>query len=158
MDSGIATKANLELVRKKNYHYLCVSRSKLKNYKFETNRFTVILETKSKKEVVLKKVLTEKASDYYLEVISQSKGLKEAGMKGQFEQRFEQELEKIKNSISKKGGTKRVEKVHERIGRAKQKYTSVHARYIVTLTNDNQDKNVVDISWKIDPAKNKAKE
>ena len=157
MDAGIATKANLELVRKKNYHYLCVSRSKLKNYKFDPDRLTVILETKSKKEVVLKKVLAEEDSDYYLEVISQSKGLKEAGMKSQFEQRFEQELEKIKNSIAKKGGTKRVEKVHERIGRAKQKYPSVHARYIITLTNDGQDKNVVDISWKMDTAKNKAK-
>jgi len=63
----------------------------------------------------------------------------------------------IKNSISKKGGTKRVEKVHERIGGAKQKCPSVHARYIITLTNDNKDKNVVDNSWKIDPLKNKAK-
>jgi len=42
MDAGIATKANLELVRKRNYHYLCVSRSKLKNYNFDPNRLTVI--------------------------------------------------------------------------------------------------------------------
>jgi len=119
MDAGIATQANLNLVRQKNYHYLCVSRSKLKNYEIDTTRLTVLLETKSKNEVILKKVLTKEDTDYYLEVKSKSKGLKEAGMKSKFKQRFEQELEKIKASLSKKGGVKRIEKVHERIGRAK---------------------------------------
>jgi len=157
MDAGIATQANLNLLRQKKYHYLCVSRSKLKDYEIDPNRLTVLLETKSKNEVVLKKVLTEKDSDYYLEVKSVSKGLKEAGMKSKFEQRFEQELQKIKNSVSKKGGTKRVDKVHERIGRAKQKYPSVHGRYIITVSNDDLDKNVVDVTWMVDPTKNKVK-
>ena len=157
MDAGIATQANLDLVRTRNYHYLCVSRSKLKNYEIDHSRLTVLLETKSKNEVVLKKVLTEKDSDYYLEVKSASKGLKESGMKSKFEQRFEEDLQKIKNSIGKKGGIKRVEKVHERIGRTKQKYPSVHARYNITVINDELDKNVIDISWIIDPSKDKIK-
>lgn len=157
MDAGIATKANLKLVRDKKYHYLCVSRSKLKNYEIDPNRLTVLLETKSKNEVVLKKVLTEKDSDYYLEVKSVSKGLKEAGMKNKFEQRFEEELQKIKNALSKKGGTKRIDKVHQRIGRAKQKYPSVHHRYIIKVTHDNMDKNVLDVSWRIDPSKDAVK-
>lgn len=37
LDAGIATKENLALIRSKGYHYLCVSRTKLKNYKFDTN-------------------------------------------------------------------------------------------------------------------------
>lgn len=157
MDAGIATEANLNLVRKKKYDYLCVSRSKLKDYEIDPERLTVLLETKSKNEVVLKKVLTQKDSDYYLEVKSKSKSLKEAGMKSKFEQRFKEELEKIKQSIGKKGGTKRVEKVHERIGRAKQKYPSVHNRYIITVINDDKDKNVVELSWKLDSSKDKIK-
>lgn len=157
MDAGIATQANLDLVRSKNYHYLCVSRSKLKDYEIDPERLTVLLETKSKNEVVLKKVLTAEESDYYLEVKSVSKGLKEGGMKNKFEQRFEEELQKIKTALGKKGGTKRIEKVHERIGRAKQKYPSVHARYNITITNDELDKNVIDISWSIDPKKDKSK-
>lgn len=157
MDAGIATQANLDLVRSKKYHYLCVSRSKLKDYEIDPERLTVLLETKSKNEVVLKKVVTDKESDYYLEVKSVSKGLKEGGMKSKFEQRFEEELQKIKKALGKKGGTKRVDKVHERIGRAKQKYPSVHARYIITITNDGADKNVIGISWSIDPSKDKTK-
>ncbi len=157
IDAGIATEANLKLINQKGYHYLCVSRSKLKDYKFDQSRLVVYLETKSKHEVVLKKVLTEKNTDYYLEVKSAKKALKETGMKSQFEKRFEEELQKIQNSLSKKGGTKTVDKVHQRIGRAKQKYPSVHMRYQITVTNDSQDKNVVDIIWEIDQTKNKRK-
>src|SRR5699024_6424676 len=32
LDAGIATKENLKLITEKGYHYLCVSRSKLKDY------------------------------------------------------------------------------------------------------------------------------
>ena len=32
MDAGIATEENLEMIRAKGYHYLCVSRTKLKDY------------------------------------------------------------------------------------------------------------------------------
>src|SRR5680860_133051 len=78
-------------------------------------------------------------------------------MKTQFENRFEDELQKIKNSLSKKGGTKKVDKVHQRIGRAKEKYPSVHNRYKITVINDARDKNVQDIKWEIDPTKDKDK-
>jgi hypothetical protein len=39
------------------------------------------------------------------------KAMKERGMKAQFEQRFEEELTKIKVSLNKKGGVKQVDKV-----------------------------------------------
>lgn len=157
MDAGIATQANLELVKQKGYHYLCVSRSKLKDYKIDQSRLVVYLETKSNNEVVLKKVLTPENTDYYVEVRSKKKAQKESGMKSQFEQRFEEELQKIKNSVKKKGGTKTVDKVHQRIGRAKQKYPSVHSRYKITVINDARDKNVEDIRWEIDLEKDKDK-
>ena len=157
IDAGIATEDNLRLIIRKGYHYLCVSRSKLKNYVFDKSRLVVYLETKSKNEVVLKKVLTDKNTDYCLEVRSAKKAQKESGMKNQFEKRFEEELQKIKNSLSRKGGTKTVDKVHQRIGRAKQKYPSVHMRYTITVTNDDHDKNVQEITWEVDQTKNKDK-
>jgi hypothetical protein len=64
---------------------------------------------------MLKKVKQEKDTDYYLEVRSVKKALKEYGMKTQFEEHFEEELHKIKNALRKKGGTKTVEKVNQRI-------------------------------------------
>ena len=37
LDAGIATKENLELIQKKGFNYLCVSRTRLKNYTATTN-------------------------------------------------------------------------------------------------------------------------
>ena len=71
-------------------------------------------------------------------------------MKNLFEARFEEELQKIKNSIHKKGGVKKAVKVHERIGRAKQKYPSVHSYYHIHLIQDNATKQVIEMSWEKD--------
>jgi hypothetical protein len=116
LDAGIATKENLAIIRNKGYHYLCVSRTKLKNYVFDPSRLVVYLETKSKKEVVLKKILNPEYTDYCLEITSEMKAKKEQGMKTQFETRYEDELNKIKASLTKKGGVKLADKVNQRIG------------------------------------------
>ena len=147
IDAGIATEDNLKMIRSKGYHYLCVSRTKLKDYELDKSRLTVLMETKSKYNIVLQKVADQPDRDYYLEITSDKKAVKEIGMKNQFESRFEEELTKIQASLSKKGGTKKVEKVHQRIGRARQKYPSVHSRYDITTTNDAKDNNVIDMQW-----------
>ncbi len=51
-------------------------------------------------------------------------------------QRFEQDLNSIKASFSKKEGTKLINRVWERIGRAKQKHNRVSARYKMELTEE----------------------
>ena len=61
-------------------------------------------------------------------------------MKSQFEQRFEEELKKIHTSIHSKGGVKKTDKVHQRIGRAKEKYPSVQQYYIIEVTSDDKTK------------------
>ncbi len=147
IDAGIATEENLEMIDSKGYKYLCVSRKKIKDCEIDTSRLTVLMETKAKYNIVLKKVAGRENQDYYPEVTSSKKALKESGMKNQFETRFELELEKIKAALSKKGETKSVSKVHQRIGRAKEKYSSVHGRYDITVINDAKDKNVIDLKW-----------
>jgi transposase len=154
LDAGIATKENLALIRGKGYHYLCVSRTKLKNYKFDTSRMTTFLETKSKKEVILKKIITEDNTDFCIEIKSDRKALKEQGMKSQFDSRFEAELEKIKTSIHKKGGVKLADKVNQRIGRAKQKYPSAQGKYDINLSYDTTHKTVLEMQWAVNPQKN----
>lgn len=153
LDAGIATEANLELIIKNGCDYLCVSRAKLKDYVFDTSRLAVILETKSKKEIVLKKIISPKHTDYFLEITSAAKALKEQGMKTQFETRFEAELEKISIALGKKSGTKTLDKVHQRIGRAKQKYPSVQQKYIIEVSADQENKNATALNWKKDTNK-----
>ncbi|MEO8150800.1 MAG: transposase, partial [Bacteroidia bacterium] len=92
------------------------------------------------------------STDYYLEITSPPKALKEEGMKNLFETRFEEALEKIKSSIHKKSGVKKVSKVNERIGRAKQKYPSVHHYYNIHITCDKANEQVINITWQKDQA------
>ena len=147
MDAGIATQENLTMIKAKGYHYLCVSRTKLKDYQAISGRLTVLLETKSKRQVRLRAVCADNKTDYYLEVASEDKYETASGMRSQFEQRFEQELEKIAQSLDRKGGTKKADKVHQRIGRARERYPSVQYYYdiAVTLTPDNQT--AIALNW-----------
>ena len=125
MDAGIATEENLAMIRAKGYHYLCVSRTKLKDYQDVSGRLTVLLETKRNRKVRLTAVSSNNNTDYYLELASEDKYETANSMRSQFEQRFELELQKIAQSLERKGGTKKATKVHERIGRARQRYPSV---------------------------------
>jgi hypothetical protein len=157
LDAGIATEENLKLIEAKGYRYLCVSRSKLKQYHAVQDRLTVLMETKSKQYVRLKAVSTEKNTDYYLEVKSPAKEMKETGMKNQFEQRFEEALQRIHKGIHNKGGVKHVDKVHQRIGRAKERYPSVQQYYIIDVSVDEVTKTVREITWKKDAEKHRDK-
>lgn len=135
MDAGIASEENLQMIRAKGYHYLCVSRTKLKDYQAVSGRLTVLLETKSKRNVRLKAVSNNNNTDYYLEVASEDKYETANSMRIQFEERFEMELRKIAQSLERKGGTKKTGKVHERIGRARERYPSVQYYYDIDLTH-----------------------
>jgi transposase len=147
IDAGIATAKNLEMIRAKGYHYLCVSRTKLKNYEAVQGRLTVLLETKSKRQVRLKAVNSPGNTDYYLEVASQDKYETADSMRRQFEQRFEMELEKIAQSVLRKGGVKKAAKVHERIGRVRQKYPSVQYYYDIEVKTNTDPLTATAVGW-----------
>jgi len=157
LDAGIATEENLSLIQSKGYRYLCVSRTRLKDYSYVPGRLTTLLDTKSKQTIRLRSVATEKNTDYYLEVKSPSKEKKEEGMKLQFEKRFEQELQKIHNALHSKGGTKKADKVHQRIGRAKEKYPSVQRYYDITVSSDAKTGLATEITWKKDTDRHQEK-
>lgn len=147
MDAGIASEENLEMIKAKGYHYLCVSRSKLKDYQTISGRLTVLLETKSKRNVRLKAVSNNSNTDYYLEVASEDKFETANSMRMQFEQRFEMELKKIAQALSRKGGTKKATKVHERIGRARERYPSVQYYYDIPVTLSQDNLTATAMSW-----------
>jgi hypothetical protein len=138
MDAGIATESNIELLRKKGYDYLCVSRSNLKNYQADTNCNPVQITDKKNQPIELMKVRVENDTDRYLWVKSQAKAAKENSMNVQFAQRFEEGLSQISKAINSKSGTKKLEKVWERIGRVKQKYPSINKYYEIAVNDDGK--------------------
>ena len=138
MDAGIATEDNILFLKAEGYPYLCVSRSKIKNYKADTASKPVQITDKRNQPIELLRVKVENDGDNYLWVKSKAKAEKESGMHNQFSERFEEGLRGIQNAISKKSGTKKLDKVWERIGRLKEKYPSVHKYYELKVSDDNQ--------------------
>lgn len=150
IDAGIATDDNLEMIKNKGYDYLCVSRSNLKKYNVDPNDSGIkIIDTRGQ-SIELHKVKIEKNTDYFLHVKSEAKALKESSMNSRFKDRFEEGLAKIKASLTKKSGIKQIDKVHERIGRLKQKYPSIHRFYHID-TPCNEKGIVTSLSWTLNP-------
>jgi len=125
IDAGIATDENLKMILDNGYDYLCVSRSSLKNYNIEAGAATVSVKDNRKQKIELSRVKSDRNTDYYLKVESHSKELKERSMNELFRSRFEAGLQQIADSLTKKGGVKQEAKVHERIGRLKQRFPSI---------------------------------
>lgn len=147
IDAGIATDANLKMLKSKQYDYMCVSRSNLKEYKADTRCTPVEIKDKRNQPIELMKVKVDKDDDKYLWVKSKTKALKENSMNGLLSQRFEEGMQSINEGVNKKGGTKRLDKVFERIGRLKQKYPSVHKYYDIDV-KENGEGIVTEISCK----------
>jgi len=138
IDAGIATDDNLKMIKEKGYNYLCVTRSSLKDYHVEAGATTVTVTDNKKQKIDLCHVTSGRNTDYYLKVESHAKELKERSMNEQFRSRFEAELQKIADSLTKKGGVKQEDKVYQRIGRVKQKYPSI-GRYFTIETEVKEE-------------------
>ena len=150
LDAGIATDGNLAEIKRRGYDYLCVSRSRMKDYEPEEGAQTVRVLDSRRQPISLTRVSHEEGGDYYLEIKSPGKQMKEESMNRLFRERFEAELEKTKASLTKKGGKKTYEKVIERVGRAIGKYPSISKYYVIDYTRDKKNpKHMGDISWRI---------
>jgi transposase len=150
LDAGIAPEDNLTKIKDRGYDYLCVSRTRLTDYDLAEDTKTVkVLDTK-KQEISLTRVRHEEGGDYYLEISSPAKALKETSMNRLFKERFEAEMTKARDALAKKGGKKAYEKVIERVGRAIQKYPSLSKYYAIDYVRDGDNpKNMADIRWRI---------
>jgi Transposase DDE domain len=84
---------------------------------------------------------------YHLEVASQDKYETENSMRIQFEERFELELQKIAQSVERKGGTKKADKVHQRIGRARERYPSVQYYYDIDVKLSEDNSTATSVNW-----------
>jgi transposase len=157
MDAGIATEDNIALLRNKGYDYLCVSRTKVKNYAIDINSTPILITDKKDQPIELQKIKVATDNDYYLRVKSHAKALKEKSMNGLFAQRFEEGIQYINSGINKKSGVKKLEKVYERLGRLKQKYPSIHKHYDIAVT-DNGQGIATQVSCKQNPLKEPSKE
>lgn len=146
LDAGIATEDNLKLLRDNGFEYMCVSRSNRNNYTVDTTCHPVEIIDKNKQPITLQKIKVEGSTDNWLRVHSKAKALKESGMNSRFSKRYEQKLTQIKESLNKKSGVKKQDKVWQRIGRLKAKYPGTNKHYEIN-TQINDKGIVTDVTW-----------
>jgi hypothetical protein len=147
MDAGIATEDNLALIRNRKYDYIAVSRNKPPD-SLPNEGFVVIRNTQENK---VEARLYRQGDEIILFCRSALKKKKEQSMRSNFQEHFEQDLKYVRESLYKKGGTKKYEKVLERIGRLKQKHARVAYFYDITV---KQKQGIAkDITWRIKEGK-----
>ena len=154
LDAGIATKDNLKWLNDNHFKYVVISREKTTPP--QEDEFEPLL-TSGKDAIKAKLVKNDETSEWELYINSPARIQKERAIKSKFMQRMEEDLAKVKAGLAKKNGTKKIDKVHQRIGRIREKYKRVAELYKIEVIPDEADKNAVAISWQMIPKKESKK-
>lgn len=148
MDAGISSEDNLAMLKEKQYDYICVSRSKLKDYQSaKADGTKTIVYDQRNNPIELEIVKSEGTDDAFLYVRSEQKAIKEVSMESHFSQHYEEALEQIKQSLHKKGGTKKLDKVWERVGRLKERYPTENKYYNISVDADATNTIAMNLTW-----------
>jgi transposase len=152
IDAGIAGEDNLAAINAKGYKYVCVSRKRIKDYPREVlTTENIQLTDRGKNKVKLSVFQPEGYPDTWMYVESEGKREKEESMNKKLRERFEEDMESIRSSLSKKGGTKQIDKVWERIGRVKERHNRVSGRYEIIV--EKEDQKATALRWRVKPDK-----
>jgi transposase len=145
MDAGIATQSNILWLRENGYDYIAVSRKKMIDLPPETEMITVREDERRLIRAAL--AMGPDDNEVTLHCHSTDKEVKERAIRNRSESRFEEDLNRVNNALSKKHGTKRHDKVIEKIGRLKERHKRVAHHYEITVTEDETTKRATAITW-----------
>jgi transposase len=149
MDAGFATEENITWLKENNYEYIVVSR---KRSPMPDNIDSILVKDDPGNRVEASLVKNEETDELELYCHSQAKEAKSEIMESKFTKRFEDELQKLINGLTKARATKDYEKILTRIGRIKEKYSRVSKFYDVSVKFEEDSKKkkqvVTNITWK----------
>ncbi len=149
MDAGIATEDNISWLKEHLYPYLVVSRKKHREF---DEASSIVVKEDAVCTVRAQKVFDEETQETLLYCHSTMREKKDQAIGDRFTGRFEAELQKLNNGLSKKRCLKKHDKVMVKIGRLSQKYSRVSRQYTITVKQDEKSGNATDITWKCQPA------
>ena len=147
-DAGIGTQENIKWMKSHGYDYIVVSRKRLHEIPVGLDLVDV---RENAQRLVRAAIRINDDGEMEVYCHSSAKEIKEKSIKTRFEKRFEDALTAVQNALAKKGGTKKHDKVLEKIGRLKEKYRRVARRYEITVVKDTESENAVRIDWRMKP-------
>ena len=145
MDAGIATEENLAWLKKAGYHYIVVTRKR--NLEMPLDEEVILLKEEKGNSVEAVLVKNEDTEELELYCHSEAKEAKAKQMVGKAASRYEEELQKVADGLHKKQGTKKQNKVLEKLGRLKEKYKKVAYLYTVAVEADTDGQNIIEMKW-----------
>ena len=142
MDAGIATEDNINWLKKKQYHYLVVSRKRHREF---SEKDAMVVKTDKDCTVKAYKKLNDKTGEVELYCHSTRREDKERAIYNRFSTRFEEALDKLDSGLHKKSCIKKYDKVLLSLGRLKQKYSRAAKNYRITVKKDKKTGNATRI-------------
>jgi len=151
MDAGIATEKNIDWLIENDFKYLVVSRSRKRDFDMGKARS---IESACGHEIYLQRTDGERGNEVKLCCWSQQRARKDEEINESFRLKFEAELQKLAEGLSKPRCTKKRDRVNERLGRLKQHYQRVAQHYRIEMTLDEKGNIVTSLKWYFEPSSN----
>jgi transposase len=145
MDAGIATEENIEWLRENSYRYIVVSRKRHREF---SEQDAVEVKNDNGNIVKAQKVVNEETGEIELYCHSEKREQKERAIQDRFETSFEEAMKKLNEGLHKKGCTKKYDKILEKVGRIKEKYSKAAQHYETEVKKDKETGNATEIKWK----------
>ncbi len=155
LDAGIATKDNLAWLRGKGYAYVVSARQDAPSLDLEGELVDVGDLNNLVKAALIKS--EDDSEEKWLYCESEAKAAVALEMKQSFKKRFEDELKKLSEGLSKPKGRKKYTKMIERIGRLKEKHKRISGCYEVKAIPSEDGATATAIEWRIIDEKMKDK-
>ena len=127
MDAGIATDDNLLLLKGKGYDWICISKTVRKAPPDST------LRTMAKHLVEAWRISDEDADELKLYARSEGRRQTEASILARRRSKLEAELQSLHDSLSPPRRMKRHDRILEKIGRLKERYSGIASQYKINI-------------------------
>lgn len=147
LDAGISTEENLQWLRDEKYTYIVSARQDAPSLDLEGELVPVGDLKDLVKAAMIKS--PEGNDEKWLYCESEAKAAVAAQMKQSFKKRYEEDLKKLANGLTKPKGRKKYPKVLERIGRLKEKHKRISGCYEVDVKTSEDGTLATAIDWKV---------
>lgn len=149
MDAAFATEDNLAYLDEQGLKYVCVSHHRINDYRPIKHEDCYQMKDRRGNLIDLKIFTPQGYHDKWMQVVSKQKRIKETSMANKLQGRFEEEINALSEGLPRKGTTKKLEKVWERIGRIKERHRKVSHKYEIDVEAKNGK--AVKVTWKKKP-------
>lgn len=145
MDAGIATKENIAYLQENNYSYIVVSRS---HNLTMPDQELITVKQHAGNQVNVALINDPEKDEVELYCHSEAKADKAKELVNKTTLRYENELIKLNDGLTKPKATKKYDKVLQKLGRLTEKYKSVAMLYEIEAIPDADKQNAIKILWK----------